>query len=215
MSGFPGNEISNEIANDMDMLYQFKQRCKQMNYEDKKENKFTVVKAPLIEDVKNLVWKRFKRDLEEKHGVSGAKGKLYEEKAIDLIRQYNILNAKGVIDYGEDPVRQRQGVDFDIISNDGSIHSTQVKGGWTAISYDKSIRSFNVTVPKDFMDYKYTNHYVMNVSFKGDHYVLYDKNEMNQWLIYNKESYIISTYGYDINIGKLPDFVKTSFKVYK
>jgi len=38
MSGFPGNEISNEIANDMDMLYQFKQRCKQMNYEDKKES---------------------------------------------------------------------------------------------------------------------------------------------------------------------------------
>lgn len=181
---------------------------------DTAEHKFTTVKAPYSEDVKNLVWKAFKRDLTEKHGTSGAKGVFYEKEAINHIRKDNLFDARGVIDYGEDPIRQREGVDLHVIGKDGSMNSLQIKGGWSSISYDKSTKSFNVTVPKDFMSYKYTNQYVMNVSFKGDHYVLYDKNEMDDWLTYNKESYIMTRSGYIINIRKLPDFVKTSFKVW-
>lgn len=160
---------------------------------------------PYNEDVKDaLGWNAFKVDIEEKHGDSGIKGRIGEEFAMKHLLD---LNAKTCFDHSYCALSQWTGVDITAIYSDRT-ETIDVKHGSSFLYYHKDGRYWYIKVWEDVFNPRKINTHLMHVSVKGDLYVKYNKDRMQEYI--NNRQIVPSDGYYFIPVRDVLNFVESN-----
>ena len=156
--------------------------------------------------ITELVWgKKYKKTLEEKHGVAGAigeRGELNAYKILPLLYP----NSPGAIHH-KDSLHQLQGIDFTVLNNTKNPSYVDVKSGSSSLYYDKDVggkQGWYFTVRKKVLFEKNKTNVLLLLGPKGDVYVAFSKRKM-QHHFWDMDVEEVRIYKND-----WPEFIKTN-----
>lgn len=156
--------------------------------------------------ITEVVWgSKYKKTLEEKHGVSGRIGEKGELDSYKILP--HIFPDSPAAIHHKDSLHQLQGIDFTVLNNTKSPIYVDVKSGSSSLYYDKEKggkTGWYFTVRKNVIFAKNKTDVLLLLGPKGDVFVAFSKRKMQHelWEMEAEEKRFYK--------NEWPNFIKTN-----